>query len=144
MFVVDTNVLVYAANEDADGHGVCRGLVESWCNQTGVWHTTWGILYEFLRVVTHPRVFPRPWLTNEAWSFVESLLASPGLTVLTETARHQEVAAGFLDEHPFVSGNLLFDARTAILMREHGIERVYSRDSDFHKFSSVKVIDPLK
>ena len=58
--------------------------------------------------------------------------------------RRLDVAAGFLDELPFVSGNLLFDEHIAILMGEHGIERVYTRDTDFHKFSSVKVIVPLK
>ena len=37
---------------------------------TAVWHITWGIAYEFLRVVTHPRVFPSPWTVGEAWAFI--------------------------------------------------------------------------
>jgi toxin-antitoxin system PIN domain toxin len=144
MFVVDTNILIYAANEDAAEHDICKKRVESWCNQMGSWHVTWGILYEFLRVVTHPRVFDQAWSTHEAWDFIESLLSSPGLIVLSETETHQHVAASFFKEHPFVSGNLLFDAHVAILMKEHGIEQIYTGDSDFHKFSSIKVIDPLK
>jgi predicted nucleic acid-binding protein len=27
-------------------------------------------------------------------------------------------------------------------MREHGIRRVYTRDTDFHRFPWVEVIDP--
>jgi len=144
MFVVDTNILVYAANQDGAEYSTCKSLVESWCNQSGIWHVTWAILYEFTRVVTHPRVFQQPWSSGEAWRFIESLLLSPGLVVLAETETHSRVAADFFAEHPFVSGNLVFDAHTAILMREHGIEKIYSRDAEFHKFSLVTVIDPLK
>ena len=144
MFVVDANILVYAANQDGAEYATCKTLVESWCNQRGIWHITWGILYEFMRVVTHPRVFPQPWSCREAWNFIENLFLSPGLVVLTETEMHSRVAADFFTEHPFVSGNLVFDAHTAILMREHGIATIYTRDSEFHKFSFVNVIDPLK
>ena len=42
----------------------------------------WGILYEFLRVSTHPRVFAKPWTIQDAWGFVAAVLASPGLRVL--------------------------------------------------------------
>ena len=144
MFVVDTNILVYAANEDQEEYDICKPLVEKLCNQTGIWHVTWAILYEFARVVTHPRVFVRPWSSPEAWRFIESLLLSPGLVVLTETERHSAVAAEFFRAHPYISGNLIFDVHTAVLMKEHGISTIYTRDSEFHKFSFVDVIDPLK
>jgi len=144
MFVVDTNILVYAANEDQGEYDICKPLVEKWCNQTGIWHVTWGILYEFMRVVTHPRVFVRPWSSSEAWRFIESLLLSPGLVVLTETERHSTVATEFFNAHRYASGNLIFDVHTAVLMKEHGISTIYTRDSEFHKFSFVSVVDPLK
>lgn len=144
MFLVDTNILVYGANEDAEEYQICRGLLREWCGQLSIWHITWGIVYEFLRIVTHPRVFSRPWSSSAAWEFVEALLSAPGLSVLTETELHAETAEEFFRQHPFISGNLLFDAHTAILMKEHGIERIYTRDADFHKFSSVHVVDPLK
>jgi predicted nucleic acid-binding protein len=34
------------------------------------------------------------------------------------------------------------DAHTAILMREHG-RTIYTRDTDFHRFPFLDVIDPL-
>ncbi len=61
MFLVDTNILVYAANQAVPEHAVCRKLVEKWRNQSPPWYLTWKIIYEFLRVTTHPRVMPRPW-----------------------------------------------------------------------------------
>ena len=82
MFVVDTNVLVYAADQDSPLHGRCRELLEGWRRQASAWYLTWSILYEFLRVSTHPRVFRAPWSAVQAWEFVEVILDSRGLGLL--------------------------------------------------------------
>ena len=84
----------------------------------------------------------RPWKAPAAWKFVAALLASPGLSVLVPTQRHPDVAAQVIKELPQIAGNLLHDAHTAILMREHGIRRVCTRDMDFHRFPFLEVIDP--
>jgi toxin-antitoxin system PIN domain toxin len=143
VFVVDTNVLIYAADADAPAHERCRTLIEGWRRQPSAWYLTWSIVYEFLRVSTHPRVFQRPWPVGRAWQFVEALLASPGLSMLAPTSRHAAVVAQVLAELPFLGGNLMHDAHTAVLMREHGIRRVYTRDTDFHRFPFLEPIDPL-
>jgi len=143
MFVVDTNILVYAADRDSADHGRCRELLELWRQQSTPWYVTWGIVYEFLRVVTHPRVLVRPWSSADAWRFVEALLASPSLHLLIETDRHRHVAAEVLAEIPDISGNLVFDAHTAILMRENGVRTIYTRDTDFNRFPFVDTIDPV-
>jgi toxin-antitoxin system PIN domain toxin len=143
MFVVDTNVIVYAANADSPFHDRCSTLVAEWRGGSGAWFLTWGILYEFLRVITHPRVLQEPWDARGAWGFVESLLASRGLIMLAETPRHAAVAREVVDEVPALAGNLVHDAHTAILMREHGIGRIYTRDTDFHRFRFVEALDPL-
>ena len=144
MLVVDTNVLVYAADKDSPFHAACRDWLERQRKRADAWYTTWAILYEFLRVTTHPRVMRRPWNVSAAWAFVAALLASPGLSVLTSTPRHPDVAAQVIAELPHLAGNLLHDAHTAILMREHGIRRVCTRDTDFHRFPFLEVIDPLQ
>lgn len=143
MFLVDTNVLLHAANPHSPEHAVCRGFVEQASTRSLPWYTTWGIIYEFLRVSTHRRAFKKPRSIGDAWGWVDALLSSPGLTVLVETARHPEVARLVLREVPALSGNVLHDAHTAILMREHGIRRIYTRDMDFHRFPFLEVIDPL-
>jgi toxin-antitoxin system PIN domain toxin len=143
VFVVDTNVLVYAADEDSPHHARCYALVEAWRRQAAAWYITWGILYEFMRVTTHPRVMRRPWPAAEAWGFVEAVLSAPGLDVLAPTDRHLQVAEEVLREVPHLGGNLVRDLQTAILMREHGIQRIYTRNTDFHRFSFVEPIDPL-
>jgi len=81
---------------------------------------------------------------TDAWGFVRALLASPSLQVLVETDRHAAIAREVLDELPNIRGNLVFDMHTAILMKEHGVTQICTRDTDFHRFPFIKVIDPLK
>ncbi|MAE70303.1 MAG: VapC toxin family PIN domain ribonuclease [Gemmatimonadetes bacterium] len=144
MFVVDTNLLIYAADRSFEEHEPCRGLLEQWLGQASAWYSTWGILYEFVRVTTHRRVFRSPWSAVQAWAFVDALLASPSFSVLVETERHPVVARSVLDEVPDLRGNLVHDGHTAVLMREHGIRTIYTRDTDFHRFPFVEVRDPLR
>jgi hypothetical protein len=143
LFAVDTNVLVYSANQDLPEHPRCRDLLERWRRGSESWCTTWSVLYEFLRVASHPRVFEHPWSAKESWRFVEAILSSPSHQVLVATDRHQRVAAQTIEELPELRGNLVHDAHTAILMREHGINRIYTRDSDFRRFPFLEVVDPL-
>ncbi len=144
MVVVDTNILVYAADRDSPQHDACRSWLEEQRQQTGAWYSTWSIAYEFLRVTTHPLVMRKPWRVNEAWGFVEALLGSPGFAMLAPTPRHASVAKDVLAHQPGLSGNLLHDAHTAILMREHGIRRICTHDMDFHRFTFLEVLDPLR
>lgn len=140
--MVDTDVLVYAADRHCPEHAHCRELLENWRRDPLPWYLNW-IVYEFLPVSTYPPVFRTPWSIRKGWRFVEALLASPGLRVLSPTPRHAERVAQTVAEMPQLRGNLLHDAHTAMVMREHGIRRIYTRDGDFHKFASLEVIDPL-
>jgi predicted nucleic acid-binding protein len=53
------------------------------------------------------------------------------------------VLAEVLEAVPLLSGNLVHDVETAVLMREHGIRRICTRDTDFHRFPFLEPIDPL-
>jgi len=143
MFLVDANVLVYAANHRAPEHATCRELLRRWRTESRPWCTTWGILYEFLRVATHPRVMQRPWTMNDAVGLVRGMLASPGLAVLEHTARHEALLSETLAELPEVRGSQAHDLHTAVLMREHGIRRIVTRDTGFQRFPFLEVVDPI-
>ena len=143
MQVVDTNVLLYAADVDSEFHSISRDLLEQLRHGAAPLFVTWGICYEFLRVSTHPRVFRSPWEFAQAWQYVSSLLAARSVQVLTATDRHGAVLAQTMREYPEMRGNIMHDLHTAVLMREHGVSRICTRDSDFHRFRFLSVIDPL-
>jgi uncharacterized protein len=144
VFVVDTNVLLYAADAESEFNERCRSRLEEWRRAPAPWFLTWGICYEFLRVSTHPRVFRTPWSMAEAWGFLEAVLASPGASLLLPTHRHRELLGATLAEVPDARGNLAHDLHTAVLMREHGVSRIVTRDMDFHRFPFLEVVDPLR
>jgi toxin-antitoxin system PIN domain toxin len=144
MFVVDTNVLVHAMDEGSPFHGPCSGAVARWRAHPGAWFVTWSIVYEFLRLVTHPRKVRRPVSLRAGWSLVDALLSSPGLRVLVATPRHVEVARAVIEEMPGLTGNLAHDAHIAILMREHGLRTIYTRDADFFRFPFLDPVDPVR
>lgn len=143
MFVVDTNLLLYAADRASPFHKESLRLLDKWRAQPGAWYTTWGILYEFLRVSTHPAVFARPWSADEAWQFIASLLASPGLQVLIETGRHAQALSDVIGQTPQLAGNIMHDVHAAALMLEHGVKVIHTKDAHFHRFAFLTSIDPL-
>jgi toxin-antitoxin system PIN domain toxin len=142
MFVVDTNVLIYAANETDPSHAACRRALEHWRRQSGSWFLTWGICFEFLRVVTHRRIVRPAWSAAQAWDFLDSVLRSPALTMLVPSARYAGVVRDIMSEMPALSGNDMHDVEIAALMRDHGITTIYTRDTGFHRFRFLAPIDP--
>ena len=143
MLLIDTNVLVYAVNQDAEFHQECRKKLEEVRARDLPWYLSWPICYEFLRVCTHPNIMTRPWKLQAAWQFLQTLLDSPAGALLLPTLQHENVLRQIIAEVPHLRGNIVHDLHTAALMREHGIRDIYTRDSDFSRFPFVKVIDPV-
>ena len=143
MFVVDTNLLLYAVNPDAEEHEQAYALIESWRRDDRRWYVTWNIVYEFLRVSTHHKVFGRPLSLVQATEWLASLMRSPNVAVLTPTDRHVDILAELTARHPRLRGNLVHDMHTVVLMREHGITEIRTADADFHQFRFLTVVNPL-
>jgi uncharacterized protein len=143
VFVVDTNLLIYAATAQSAPHRQAERLVSEWRASSDMWRITWSIAYEFMRVVTHPSVLVRPLTFAEAWSFIACLGASPSFGFLVETERHAEAIRDLTREYPRISGNRLHDLHIAALMREHGVAEIRTADVGFHQFKFLRVVNPL-
>ncbi len=143
MFVVDTNLLIYAVTPDLAEHRAARLWLQKWRGSSRSWFATWSIVYEFLRVATHRAVLSQPLTFPQAWSFIEALRASPSFGLLTETDRHAETVRLLTTEYPHIAGNRIHDLHIAALMREHGITEIQTADTDFHQFKFLRVVNPL-
>ena len=91
MLVFDTNVLIYAVDEDSPYHDPCRQRVLQARNDPSPAYLTWSICYESLRVTTHARASASPWEPGQSWGFLSALLESPGFDLLVATSRHRAV-----------------------------------------------------
>jgi len=94
VLVLDTSVLVYAANEDSAFPLPCWWRLEEARGDPAPAFLTWSIRYEFLRVTTHPRALQAPWRSREACRFIADLLASTGFEMLVATPCRATVTAG--------------------------------------------------
>ena len=106
--------------------------------------TTWPIVYELARVVTHPGVLVRPLTVSAVFDFVDELTRSAGFEMLVGTPEHSRVARHTIRETPNVAGNIMHDFHTVVLMREHGVRQICTRDADFRRFPGIEVIDPVR
>ena len=77
MFVVDANLLVYAADEDFAGQGQMRQVLRQWGMSSETWYVSWSIVYEFLSVSTQRSAFAHPLSFSQAWHFIEALRTFP-------------------------------------------------------------------
>jgi toxin-antitoxin system PIN domain toxin len=143
MIFIDTNILVYAANPQLPFHKQCRAYIEHRRRGVSPWYVSWPVCYEFLRVCTNRRLFARPWSLAASWNYLTTLIESPGAHILLATTRHHEILAQIVTELPHLRGSVLHDVHTAVLMREHGIGEICTRDTDFHRFPFLRVIDPV-
>ena len=143
-FLIDTNIFVHAANTSSPSHEKARRFLEQHRSLRTPWCVTWPIIYEFLRVATHGRVFSRPLKAEQALAFIESLVASDEVGILVPTDRHIPTLQTILTELSHPAGNLFHDIHTAAILREHGVREIVTADTDFLQFSFLKVVNPLR
>ena len=123
-------------------HVAARDLLRELAEDARPWAIPWPCVYEYLRVVTHPRVYHPPAPLRVALADLRAILASPSLVLLSETARHLDVMASVL-EPLGVAGNLIHDAHIAALCLEHGVSELLTGDRDFARFPSLRVSHPF-
>ncbi len=136
MIAVDTNVLVYAHREESPRHERALEAVAGFAEGDEPWGLPVFVVSEFLRVVTHPRVYSPPTSRPAAVAVVESLLASPTLRLLMPGDRFWPLLQEAVEEGQ-VTGNRIFDAQLVAVCREHGVGSILSEDRDFRRFPSI-------
>ena len=93
-------------------------------------------LGEFIRVITHPRLFAPPYAPHEACEAVQRMTASPSAIILQPGPDYGELLLEAVRESGAV-GNLVFDAQIVALCREHGVSRLLTEDRDFDRFPGL-------
>lgn len=139
---VDVNVLVYASDESSAFHAKALDLVEGLARGTELLYLFWPVVLGYLRVVTHPAIFPRPLSVEAAMGNIDALLARPQTRSPGEGETFWPVY-GATTAHLVVRGNLVPDAHLVALMRENGVGMLWTHDRDFRKFEGIRVRDPF-
>jgi toxin-antitoxin system PIN domain toxin len=142
VIALDTNILVHAHRRGTTHHEQALALLAALGEGPLPYALFWPSLYEFLRVVTHHRVFDPPSTMAEALETIRDFLAPPVVQVLSETARHPSLLERVLQESR-VTGNLIHDAHLVALALEHGVHEILTLDGDFARFPQVASRNPF-
>jgi hypothetical protein len=143
VIALDTNILVAARRAELAHHAPARRLLARLASGEDPWALPWPCVYEFLRVVTHRRVFRPLTPLSRAVEDVVHLLAAPSLVMLGEGAAHaahleRQVLAGE------AAGNLALDAHIAALCIEHGVSELWTLDRGLARFPGLKIANPFR
>ena len=139
MIAVDTNILVYAHRAELAKHEPAAAKLVALAEGPAAWALPVFCLGEFLRVVTHPRLFDPPFTAAEACRALERVLSSPSLEVISPGPSFPELLAEAVQEADAV-GNLAFDAQIVALCRESGVRVLLTEDRDFDRFPSFPTV----
>ena len=140
MKIVDVNVLLYAINQDSEQHAPARAWLEEALSGSERIALPWIVILAFLRLVTSPRVFPKPMASADALATVDAWLSRPQVVTLSPTDDHWPELRSLL-ERTGTAANLTTDAHLAALALEHSAE-LCSFDSDFARFPGLRWIRP--
>jgi len=143
LIALDTNILVYARRRESVHHTAAKKLLAGLAEGDEPWALPWPCVYEFLRVVTHPRVFDPPTAIDAALDGVESLFASPSVVLLGEGPGHAAHMVRAI-ESGAARGNLAHDAHIAALAMEHGVQELWTTDRDFARFPGLAIRNPFE
>lgn len=136
MIAVDTNILVHAHRKESPKHSAALARVVALAESPARWAIPVFCIGEFVRVVTHPRLFDPPYSANEACEALTRLLASPSVTVVVPGPAYPALLVEAIGEANAI-GNLVFDAQIVALCRENGISRLLTEDRDFDRFKGL-------
>ena len=138
----DANILLYASDESSEFYGRAQVFLNDRKEDSDILCLTWPVLMAFQRIATHPSIFSNPMSSETAWGNVQQLLKLPRARVIQETASFALDYAE-VSKSAGIYGNLVPDAHIATILRQHGVRRFYTADTDFKKFGFLEVVNPL-
>jgi predicted nucleic acid-binding protein len=140
--LLDTNILVYAADTTAEFHQPARELRDHGIRGELPLAVSPQILMEFFAVITNPRRVQQPRSPEEARAEIDKYVRSairkihPGTDILNRVLT-------LLEQHPEVSRQDIFDLFLAATMLESGVTRIYSYNQEhFTRFPELTVLTP--
>jgi len=141
MLIIDVNVLLYAHRQESVRHKDYFQWLETLGGSDRSFTLPAPVRSGFIRIATNPRVYKTPTFVDQAFQFIEHLLACPNYLEVGPGEHHWELFRG-LCRKAGAKGNLVSDAYLAALALETGGEMV-STDRGFARFPGLRWSHPL-
>jgi toxin-antitoxin system PIN domain toxin len=142
MILPDANLLLYAYDQSSPFHARSKAWCEAMLSGQAQVILVPAVLFAFVRISTHPRVFQNPLPVAEATGHVRSWLARKQVRLHEMLEEDIESALRML-ESAGTAGNLTTDAQIASVAQRLDAE-VHTADLDFGRFPKVRFLNPLR
>ena len=140
--LLDTNVLVYAADADSPFHQASKELRDRGMRGEVTLCLFPQILYEFFAVVTDPRRVQNPRSQKEAAIEIERYYRSEHLLKLYPGPDLIRISLDLLKRYE-VRKQEVFDLQLVATMLSNGINRIFTFNHDhFSKYKEIKALRP--
>ena len=139
MIAVDTNILIYAHRGETELHGEAASRLVALAEGAERWALPVFCVTEFMRLVTHRRVFNPPSTVAQATAFIETIADAPSCEVVQPGPEFLELLIAVRSPGRFARQPVMFDAQIPALCREHGIGTILTNDRDFERFEPLQV-----
>lgn len=141
MILPDANLLLYANDQSSPFHPKAAAWFEDIMSRPGPVILLPAVVFGFVRISTHPRIFTSPLSVAEASAHVRSWLGRKQARVHDMLLEDVNAALSLL-ESAGTAGNLTTDAQIAAVALRLDAE-VHTADLDFGRFAGVRFSNPL-
>ncbi len=141
MKIVDVNVLVYVASFESPHHKALHEWWENAMNGDEPIGLCWPSLVGFVRVMTHPKIMPKPVPLQDCVDRVDLWIEHRATQLVYEIDEHWSGYKSLMLETKAI-GNLSTDAHLAALAISRGATLV-SCDTHFARFRHLRWENPL-
>jgi len=141
---LDTNILIYASNEDAPEHSKAQKVVAKLLATPSEWILADQVLIEFYRALRNPAVFQWPTNAADAWEIVNFYREEAGCQRCCFELEMWHRLEHHLKSSRF-EAKRTFDAVLAITLTGNAVQVLYTRNTeDFKGFGFRSVINPIE
>ena len=141
--LLDTTILVYAADESSEFHASSKLLRDQGVQGDIPVAVSPQILFEFFAVITNPRRVTQPRFPEEAHEEMEKYLQSPAILKIYPGEDILNRVIALLQQHPQITRQDIFDCVLVATMQTHGIRRIYTYNRQhFTPFADIEVRTP--
>ena len=141
MILPDANLLLYAYDQSSPFHPKAAAWFENIMSRPGPVILLPAVVFGFVRISTHPRIFTSPLSVAEASAHVRSWLGRKHVRLHDMLLEDVNAALSLL-ESAGTAGNLTTDAQIAAVALRLDAE-VHTADLDFGRFAGVRFSNPL-
>jgi len=140
---LDTNILLYAGNEDAPEHGVCKALLQKVVSDPADWIIADQVFLELYRALRNPKVMSHPLSAGDAVRHLSILRDEMGIMHCGYSPECWNGLMNRLGKDDFPARRT-HDAVLAGTLLSHGVKTFYTRNTkDFVDAGFQKLINPI-